>query len=275
MYIRQKNFERWNKMLLTRPQSQPPKVINLFAHEKFYMTRSHESDVLDLSPKEKLHTDIDEIVKYWVHLGMRTPREYRAVEVYTSAKKQLKSIILGNHPNIPKLHKGQILCSMLHFKCAATDPKFRPVKKYLLKKLSINEFIWEAYTHKSQLVTYLDPPQTLEHEVNPQLTKEIIRQYNMTKWGHNSMDISVGELPTFVRVSNRLVKYLKEVESNLQPLMGLSLKRPNLAVEGLMRSNNVTRSDFLPIWLANDISIAKLDSWLKTQGFFKTPCRVA
>lgn len=259
-------------MLQLRPQSQPPKVINLFAHEKFYMTRSNESDVLELSPKDQLQADAREIVKYWVNLGLRTPRDYRAVEVYLDAKKQLKSIMLGNHPHVPKFHKGQILRSISHFNCAATDARYRPVKKYLLKKLSINEFIWEPYNRKSQLAIHIDPPQTLEHEVDSKLTKEIYKQFSIAKWGQSGDDDNIPtiQLPTFVRVSNRLIKYLKEVDSKLQPLMGnMSSKNPKRAAYALIQANNVGRENFVPMWLANDISINNLDRWLKNQGYFK------
>jgi hypothetical protein len=65
------------------------------------------------------------------------------------------------------------------------------------------------------------------------------------------------------------MKYLRLVEPQLQPLMGLNSKRPSLAVEGLIKSNNVDRNEFVPAWLHNDYSIANLDRWLKNQGFFK------
>jgi hypothetical protein len=85
---------------------------------------------------------------------LRTPRDYRTPKVYGEAKKQLRAILTGKHPHVPRLNKTQMICSIANFKCAATDPRFRPVKKQLLKKLSINEFIWEPYTNKSQLLIF-------------------------------------------------------------------------------------------------------------------------
>jgi hypothetical protein len=259
-------------MLLTRPETQPPKVINLFAHEKYYMSRNHESDPIELSPKEQNKADLEEIIRFWVHKGLRTPREYRAVEVYLEAKTQFKSIILGRHPHVPKLFKDQIIRSIINFHLAATDPKFRPAKKYLLKKLSIVEFIWDSWNKQSQLSIHLEPPKTIELEINSNLTKEIIKQYNAIKWGFtniNDLSIVTAEMPAFVRASNRLMKYLKEVEPNLQPLMDLSVKYPHRAAYGLAQANNIDRENFTPFWLASDISIANLDRWLKNQGYFK------
>jgi hypothetical protein len=235
------------------------------------MTRNNESDVIELSPQEQIACDIDETIKFWVHSGLRTPRDYRTPKVYGEAKKQLRAILTGKHPHVPRLNKTQIVCSIANFKCAATDPRFRPVKKQLLKKLSINEFIWEPYTKKSHLLIYTEPPKTIEAHIDPKLTMELYRQYCLTKWGKtdDTTDVPVTLLSIFVRISNRLIKYLREVEDRLQPLMGVSSKTPTRAAYGLMQSNLVDRPDFNPLWLANDISIGNLERWLKNQGFFK------
>ena len=258
------------------PQSQP-KVVNLFANEKFVMSLHRESEVMDVSPKDQLQFDANEIVNYWVALGLRTPHKYREVIVFTDARKQFVSIMKGTHSKVQKLHKGEILRSMAHFKEASTNPEFRPAqeKKHLLKRLSVLDFIYKDYNHngpKSHLEMYLNPPVPLIKEINQALTKEIIRAYNRTKYGFVG-DVSVTELPCFVKASNNLMKYLRLVEPQLQPYMGLNSKRPSLAVEGLIKSNDVDRNEFVPAWLHNDYSIANLDRWLKSQGYFKPSCR--
>jgi hypothetical protein len=228
---------------------------------------------MEVSPKDQLQFDANEITNYWVASSLRTPHKYREVIVFTDVKKQFVSIMKGTHSKVQKLHKGEILRSITHFKEASVNPDFRPAqeKKHLLKRLSILEFIYKDFNHKgpkSHLEFYLNPPVPLIKEINPALTKEIIRRYNHTKYGFVG-DVSVAELPMFVKASNRLMKYLREVDSQLQPYMNLSSKRPGLAAEYLMKSNNVDRREFVPAWLYNDYSFANLDRWLKSQGFFK------
>jgi hypothetical protein len=241
------------------------------------MSLHRESEVMEVSPKDQLQFDAAEIFKYWVNQDLRTPREYRKVFVFTEVSKQLVSIMKGTHSKVRKMHKGEILRSIKHFVEAVTNPEFRPAveKKKMLKQLSILDFIYKDFNHKgpkSHLEFYIDPPKTLEHEVDPKLTKEIYKQFCIEKWGQSgdNDDIPTMHLPTFVRISNRLIKYLKEVDSKLQPLMGnMSSKNPKRAAYALIQANNVGRENFYPMWLANDISINNLDRWLKNQGYFK------
>jgi len=241
------------------------------------MSLHRESEVMDVSPKDRLQFDAIEITNYWVALGLRTPHKYREVIVFTDAKSQFISIMKGTHSKVRKLHKGEILRSIKHFEEAATNPQFRPAtnKKHLLKRLSILDFIYKDFNHngpKSHLEFYLDPPKTLEHEVDSKLTKEIYKQFCIAKWGQSGDDDSIPtiHLPDFVRASNRLMKYLKEVDTKLQPMMGnMSSKNPKRAAYALIQANNVGRANFYPMWLSNDFSINNMDRWLKNQGYFK------
>jgi hypothetical protein len=97
----------------------------------------------------------------------------------------------------------------------------------------------------------------------------------MERWGQTATeaDIGIEDYAAYVKVSNRLHNYQKDYAHYFQPAMGLSVKTPAAAVDAILLVARKSKNwqEFDPRWLSNDFTFNAMSTWLRDQGFFKSP----
>jgi hypothetical protein len=247
----------------------PQKVLSLFAHPQFNSTIEPEEDPILLPDKRTLvEMRAARIVEYWFRKGLQRPRAYRLSHVTEEAIRQFSEIMSEQ-----KLNYEKIIHAINNFHLAATNPEFKPLNKKPLLSTGILRFIENQYTGYSPLMEYaaMHLPPTLLKERDPQATKKLKRYFAQNKWGGNENDVDLIHHAAFVRATNRVLEHLEKNQHRIHPHMGLSLKNPDLALEGLIKSAQKSGNwnNFKPKWLANNISIENLDLWLCNQNVFR------
>lgn len=250
------------------------KMLMLFDHPRFSTTISLDSEIITPPPKTMMELNAKKAISYWYELGLQKPRSYNLKKAEDDAVSNLVAVMKGKHPFVmtgKKLTLAEIYESIKNFKIARDDIHYQPITKKPLKDTSLSKFIYNKWTRKSLLVKYLTPPPSIVKEKNPQLTKALMNAYAFAKWGSTAKDVEHEHHFSFIKASNRLIKYLEDHQKEFNPMLPLSLKNPKPAADGLITcaKNSGNFNNFDPEWLSNQHSIQKLDSWLRSQGFFK------
>ena len=253
------------------------KMLMLFDHPRFSTTISLDSEIIKVPPKTLPQLNAQRIISYWYELGLRKPRSHNLKAAEDDATSNLIAVMKGKHPfvvtNPPnkQFTLAEIYESIKNFKIARDDPHYQPLTKTLLKRVSLSQFVYDKWMRKSLLVKYLDPPPSIVKEKNPQLTKCLMNAYAHAKWGSTAKDVEQEHHFSFIKASNRLMKYLEEHQKEFNYLLGLSLNNPKPAADGLIAcaKNSGNFNSFDPAWLSNQHSIQKLDSWLRSQSFLR------
>jgi hypothetical protein len=253
------------------------KMLMLFDHPRFSTSISLDSEIITPPPKTMMELNAKKAISFWYESGLQKPRSHNLKKAEDDAVSNLIAVMKGKHPfvitNPPnkKFTLAEIYESIKNYKIALTDPHYQPLTKTSLQKLSLSKFIYNKWTRKSLLVKYLTPPPSIVKEKNPQLTKCLMNAYAHAKWGSTAKDVEQEHRFSFIKASNRLMKYLEEHQKEFNYMLGLSLKNPKPAADGLIAcaKNSGNFNSFDPEWLSNQHSIQKLDSWLRSQSFLR------
>jgi hypothetical protein len=251
-----------------------PKIASLFNHPKFNSRISSESDVIQTDPKTLLQVYARRAIDFWYECGLPHPLKKTLKSSEETAMSGFVAVMKGEHPFLPfgkKITLEEIYESIKNLKIARSDYKYEPMTKTNLKKVRLSRFVYDKWTGKSLLVKYLNPPKFILKEKNPRLTQLLMHHFANAKWGTTAKDIEHEHRFSFLCASNRVMKYLVEHQNEFEPLMKLSPLNPKDAARGLIAcaQQSGNWNNFDPKWLSNDLSIGKLDIWLRNQGFFK------
>lgn len=254
----------------------PCKVVSLFNHPQFDTRISRESDIIPDDPKTLPQLYARRVIDFWYELGLPRPYKKTLKKIEDDATSGIVAALKGEHPYIVPLGRKftleEIYQSIKNYKIARTDPHYEPISKEKITKKNVASFIYDKWTGKSLLVKYLTPPKPIIREKNPQLTHLLMHHFANAKWGTTAKDIEHEHRFSFLQVSNRIAMYLEQHQHEFQPTMKIGPKNPEAAARGLIACAQQSSNwdNFDPKWLSNDISIRKLDIWLRNQGFFKT-----
>lgn len=249
------------------------KIVPLFNHPNFSSILYPEDDIIKLTPANRYEVYAQRVVLLWESLSLRRPLKKNREAAVGAAISDLIALMKGQHPRLPhkKLSVEQIMTSVKNWDLAVHDPNYLPIDKKAFKALNIPQFIYSRFLDHSYILEYLNPPKPLQKELNPRLTKLLMRYFSEAKWGESINNVDLVNHIHFIRASNRIISYLNEHKDQLQPLMKLSPQNPDRAAYGLIQvaKNSGNWNNYDLKWLANNISMGKLDIWLRNQGFFK------